>query len=75
MTKRKVPVHVIFTGIYLLLALSTLIPTQTASKICLLGYKAHCTFSPISTVILLALGGLHIFLHQRTLAKKTEENS
>jgi hypothetical protein len=71
MTNKKVPVHLIFTGIYFILAVVTLIPMETASKDSLLGYKALCSFSPISAVILLALGGLHIFLHQRSLAKST----
>jgi len=30
--------------------ISTLIPTS-ASKVCYLGYYAHCTFTPISTII------------------------
>ena len=71
MTNKQVPVHIIFTSIYFVLAVVTLIPMQTASKASLLGYKALCSFSPISAVILLALGGLHIFLHQRNLAKST----
>ena len=33
------------------LAVSTLIPVPFASKPCLLGYKAHCSFTPVSTVI------------------------
>jgi hypothetical protein len=72
MTTKKVPIHLIFTSIYFVLAVVTLIPMQTASKASLLGYKALCSFSPISAVILLALmGGLHIFFHQRNLAKST----
>jgi hypothetical protein len=71
MTDRKIPVHTVFTSIYFLLALVTLMPTGTASKTCLLGYNALCSFSPISTIILLALGGLHIFLQKRSAVKKT----
>jgi hypothetical protein len=67
MTTRKVPVHIIFTVVYLVLALSVSIPTGTASKDCLLGYNALCSFTPISTVILLALGVLHIYLHRKEL--------
>jgi hypothetical protein len=65
MTSNKVPSHIIFTGVYFLLALVTLVPFGTASKACLLGYKALCSFSPISTLGLLALAGLHIYLHKR----------
>ena len=67
MTSTTVPVHRVFTIVYFLLALVTLIPTGTASKACLLGYNALCSFSPISTIILLALGGLHVFFSIGTL--------
>jgi hypothetical protein len=69
MNNKKVPVHSIFTGVYFLLALITLLPMGTASKISLLGYKALCSFTPISTIILLALGGLHIYLQLKSVAK------
>jgi hypothetical protein len=36
--------------IAILAGISTLIPTS-ASKPCYLGYYAHCTFTPISTII------------------------
>ena len=36
--------------IAVLAGISTLIPTS-ASKPCYLGYYAHCTFTPISTII------------------------
>jgi hypothetical protein len=32
-------------------AVVTAIPDSTASKICYSGYKAHCSFTPFSTVI------------------------
>ncbi len=32
-------------------AVMTVIPDSTASKICYLGYKAHCSFTPFGTVI------------------------
>jgi hypothetical protein len=34
-------------------AVKTVIPNEKASKLCLLGYKATCSFTPISTVILI----------------------
>ena len=70
MSNKKIPIHMIFVVVELLLAVLTLIPTGTASEACFLGYKAHCSFTPISTIGLLALVGLHIFLHRRSLAKK-----
>ena len=69
MTDKKVPVHIVFTILYFVAAVVTLIPLGTASKASLLGYKALCSFSPISTILFIALGGLHIFLHQRNLGK------
>ena len=69
MTNKKVPVHLVFTSIYFVLAVVTLIPMASASKASLLGYQALCSFTPISTFMLLVVGGLHIFLHQRNLAK------
>ena len=34
-------------------AVKTVIPNEKASKPCLLGYKATCSFTPISTIILI----------------------
>jgi hypothetical protein len=34
-------------------AVKTVIPNSNASKPCLLGYKATCSFTPISTAILI----------------------
>ncbi|MBN1482761.1 hypothetical protein EH223_12300 [candidate division KSB1 bacterium] len=43
------------TIIITLAALWTIVPQATASKVCLIGYKAHCTFTPISTIVCLLL--------------------
>ena len=72
MTNKKISIHMIFMGVELLLAVLTLIPMPTASKASLLGYKALCSFSPISTIGLLALVGLHLFLHRRAEAQKAK---
>ena len=34
-------------------AVKTVIPNEEASKPCLIGYKAACSFTPISTVIVI----------------------
>jgi hypothetical protein len=34
-------------------AVKTAIPNEKASKTCLLGYKAACSFTPVSTIILI----------------------
>jgi len=65
MKDKKSPTHLIFTAVHSSLAIVTLIPLASASKASLLGYKALCSFTPISTIILLALAGLHIYLHRK----------
>ena len=66
--KKKTSVHLVFVIVHSILAVVTLIPMASASKASLLGYKSHCSFTPISTLILLALAGLHIMLHRRQAA-------
>jgi hypothetical protein len=68
MNDNKSPTHLIFTGVHSVLAVVTLIPLASASKASLLGYKALCSFTPISTMILLGLAGLHLYLHRRAEA-------
>jgi hypothetical protein len=46
-------VAVIVIVILSIAAVKTMIPNEKASKPCLLGYKAACSFTPISTVILI----------------------
>ncbi|PVX23744.1 MAG: hypothetical protein CW691_09770 [Candidatus Bathyarchaeum sp.] len=49
------------TKVYILLvalvlcAIKTIIPFPYVSKACMLGYKAGCSFTPISTVILVVM--------------------
>ena len=69
MNDKKPPTHLIFTAVYFSLAVVTLIPLASASKTSLLGYKALCSFSPISTFGLILLAGMHILLHKRSVAK------
>jgi hypothetical protein len=47
----------------------TLIPLASASKTSLLGYKALFSFSPISTIGLILLAGMHILLQKRSMVK------
>ena len=69
MNDKIAPTHLIFTAIHLSLAIATLIPLASASKMSLLGYKALCSFTPISTIGLILLAGMHMLLHKRALAK------
>lgn len=47
--------------ILIIAAVKTAIPNADASKPCLLGYKAACSFTPISTVILI-IAAIIVFL-------------
>jgi len=50
-------------------AVLTATPSEKASKLCLLGYKAHCTFTPISTVICIIAVLITIYAAVRILRK------
>jgi len=69
MVRKTLSTHLIFAIVHGSLAVVSLFPMGIASKPCYLSYKALCSFSPISTVILLALAGLHVFLHLKTEKK------
>jgi hypothetical protein len=43
----------------------TLLPNPKASKACILGYKAGCSFSPISTLILFWIAGVLFIFRSR----------
>lgn len=49
-TKTKVYIVI---AVWILAAIKTIIPFPYVSKACMLGYKAGCSFAPISTVMLL----------------------
>ena len=55
----------ILTLVFTLAALSTIIPSESASKLCLIGYKAHCTYTPISTIICIIPAGVTCFIRKR----------
>ena len=38
---------------WLVSAIMTVLPDSTASKTCYLGYRAHCSFTPFGTLILI----------------------
>jgi hypothetical protein len=50
--------------IFIVLGISTLIPAP-ASKPSLLGYYAHCSFAPISTIICWIIAGIIYWLGKR----------
>ena len=48
----------VLTIVLTLAGVITLIPSAGASKTCLLGYNALCSFTPISTVICFLFAGM-----------------
>jgi len=72
MKKRKKGYWFLFglTILVTLAAISTLIPVASASKECMLGYKAHCTFTPMSTVILIVGGGVICVTRKRRFTEE-----
>ncbi|MEK6794896.1 MAG: hypothetical protein AABZ39_08975 [Spirochaetota bacterium] len=57
--KKKVYIALlVLTILFTLAAISTVIPVVAASKANLIGYKSHCSFMPISTLILLFCSAL-----------------
>jgi hypothetical protein len=46
-------VSIAVVAILIIAAVKTVIPNEKASKTCLIGYKAACSFTPISTIILI----------------------
>jgi hypothetical protein len=72
-TKRK-PGYAWLLALTILLTLcaaSTLVPSVSASKECMLGYKAHCTFTPLSTVICLAMAAGVCKLRSRRFVERS----
>jgi hypothetical protein len=53
------------TIIVTLAGLWTLVPDSSASEACVLGYKAHCTFTPISTLICFILAAIICKIRKR----------
>ena len=49
-------------------AVKTAIPNEEASKSCLVGYKAACSFTPISTLILVGAAVAVFFFTRGMLA-------
>ena len=57
------------TKIFTLLTILTLIPI--GHKLCLLGYKAHCSFAPFSTGILLLMSMITCIIRSRRFVKRS----
>ena len=68
---KNLSIHQVFVVIHLLSAMLTLIPRAGASKVCRLGYRALCSFSPFGTMVLVALAGLHLYLHLKATPQES----
>lgn len=65
--KRGYTVLLILAIVFAIAAVKTALPSDTASHECLLGYRAFCSFTPVSTVILLALAAASCIVRRRLL--------
>jgi len=57
------------TILFTVAGIITTLPDSSASKLCHLGYNAHCTFTPFSTIICLLFAGISCFLRVRFFKK------
>ena len=70
--KRKgYTILLILTVALVLAAISTVIPQSSADEPCKLGYKAHCSFTPISTLLCIALAGIVCKIRRRFFTQST----
>ncbi len=60
-------------AVAVLMGILTLVPAP-ASKPCLLGYYAHCSFTPISTVLCLAIAGALFWYGQKRAVQAANIN-
>ena len=70
---RKQPGYAILLALTILstlAALSTLLPQASASDTCFLGYKAHCSFAPVSTLLCLILASVFCKIRSKKLKSK-----
>lgn len=72
MKTKKSITHLIFAIVHFSLAIAALIPMASASKVSMLGYKALCSFSPISTMILLGLSLMHYLMYKGVFVRKQQ---
>lgn len=57
----------IITIVFIILGVKTLLPNTGASKPCLWGYKAACSFTPVSTFILFGIGIIVFYFRARMM--------
>lgn len=55
----------VLTLFFTLCAVSTILPSHSVSKVSMLGYNAHCSFTPVSTLLCAIPAGLVCFIRKR----------
>lgn len=55
----------VLTLLFTICALSIILPSERVDEISMLGYKAHCSFTPVSTILCIGLAGLTCFIRKR----------
>jgi hypothetical protein len=75
LTLKTILFLILISGIIasLISAVWTIIPDSSSSKRCILGYFAHCSFTPISTIILILITGIFCYSLMR-IYKKGNKN-
>ncbi len=63
--KKGYSILLALTLIFTLAAVSTVIPYENVEKVSMLGYKASCSFAPISTLLCIAFAGATCFIRKR----------
>ena len=67
--KRHYWVFLVTTVLFTLAAASTLIPSPAAGRACFFGYYAHCSFTPISTVLCLLGSAVSCIVRRRVFTE------
>ncbi|MEJ2281111.1 MAG: hypothetical protein P8X97_04245 [Candidatus Bathyarchaeota archaeon] len=67
----KKVVYFTFIIAFLASGILTLTPDATASKVCGLGYYAHCSFTPYSTIILFVAAMITYLIARKTTGRKS----
>lgn len=63
--KKGYRVLLVLTILFTVCALSTVLPSERVNEVSMLGYKAHCSFTPVSTILCIGFAGLTCFIRKR----------
>jgi hypothetical protein len=72
MKRKKKPGYYTLLTLVILMALGavlTILPISYAYKECMLGYKAHCTLTPVSTVLCIVFAVIIYMVGQRSFTE------